>query len=353
MAVKILLQADGGGGGSTPQDNTFTRFNFSDDVISGVPSRVTYAMWSNNVSILQTFFTGSQGPPTSTNDARYYYNIYGVGGADSASAQVELSVAYGHISGSGSITSDKDNPTKAVYGQFRNFLLDNPRSRFILNSGSVILNDFFAITIKRANLKQKLDAGNWELHLTDDNADKKMVHLIDDSGDSQDAVTDRVGRVLNVVSGTIAGGVYSGTTKHFGLCYPDYGIIILSPHILSKSIGWAYNTGSTAYMDQAGKFFSMMSASSYFAARSEELISSTHYFVRVKNRNYNYSTNPTFYSASDGTLIKSSFANDPRTYITSVGLYNNSNELVAVAKLSQPVAKSFEKEALIKVRLDF
>jgi len=336
----------------TNNNNTFTPFNFSDDVITGAPSRVTYAMWSNNVSILQTFFTGSQGPPTSTNDARYYYDIYGAGGAASASAQVELSVAYGHVSGSGSLTSDKSNPTKAIYGQYRNLLLDNPRSRFILNSGSVILNDFFAITIKRANLKQKLDAGNWELHLKSTSS-LSEIHLIDDSGDSEDTVTDRIGRVLNVVSGTIAGGAYAGNSKHYGLCYPDYGIIILSPHVMTQSLAWKYDTGSDAYKDQAGLFFGMLSQSSYFAARSEELISSTHYFVRVKNKNYNYSTNPSFYSASDGTLIKSTFANDPHVYITGVGLYNNSNELVAMAKLSQPVAKSFEREALIKVRLDF
>ena len=44
---------------------------------------------------------------------------------------------------------------------------------------------------------------------------------------------------------------------------------------------------------------------------------------------------------------------NPRTYITTVGLYNDNNDLVAVAKLSQPVAKDFTKEALIRVKLDY
>ena len=44
---------------------------------------------------------------------------------------------------------------------------------------------------------------------------------------------------------------------------------------------------------------------------------------------------------------------NPRVYITTIGLYNDSNELVAVAKLSQPLAKDFTKEALIKVKLDY
>ena len=45
--------------------------------------------------------------------------------------------------------------------------------------------------------------------------------------------------------------------------------------------------------------------------------------------------------------------NNPKVYITTVGLYNDTNDLVAVAKLSQPIAKDFSKEALIRVKLDY
>jgi hypothetical protein len=44
---------------------------------------------------------------------------------------------------------------------------------------------------------------------------------------------------------------------------------------------------------------------------------------------------------------------DPKVYITSVGLYDTNYNLVAVAKLSRPLQKSFDKELLIKVKLDF
>ena len=44
---------------------------------------------------------------------------------------------------------------------------------------------------------------------------------------------------------------------------------------------------------------------------------------------------------------------NPKVYITTVGLYNDNNELLAVAKLSQPIAKDFSKEALIRVKLDY
>jgi len=333
-------------------NTTFTLFNFNDDVVTGVPNRVTHAMWSNNVGTLTSMFTSSLlSPPASTNTSRHYYDVYG--SSITSSAQVEFSIAYGHISGSGSLTSDRENPTKAIYGQYRNLLLDNPRSRFTMLSSSAALDDILAISIKRANLKQKLDAGNWQLNVKGVN--DAVLQLIDNSGDSQDISTDRIGRVLSVISGTIDGGAYQGlgSTRAYGNCYPDYGIIILSPRHVSQSATFVYDTGSDAYKNNAGSFFAAVSRSAYFAARSEEQIASIHYFVRVKNKNYNYSTNPTFYSASNGDLIKSSFANDPHVFITSVGLYNNSNELVAVAKLSQPTEKSFDREALLKVRLDF
>jgi len=88
-------------------------------------------------------------------------------------------------------------------------------------------------------------------------------------------------------------------------------------------------------------------------ARSAETISSTHYFVRLRNKEYNYSNNPTFYNADTGVLTFADFRNDPRVYITTVGLYNEDNELLAVAKLSKPVQKSFDEELLLRVRLDF
>jgi hypothetical protein len=75
--------------------------------------------------------------------------------------------------------------------------------------------------------------------------------------------------------------------------------------------------------------------------------------VRLRNKEYNYSNNPTFSNTSTGVLVQSEFKNDPKVYITTIGLYNDSNELLAVAKLSKPVRKSFDEEVLLRVRLDF
>ena len=86
---------------------------------------------------------------------------------------------------------------------------------------------------------------------------------------------------------------------------------------------------------------------------SQEQLSSDFVFVRARSDEFNYSTNPSFISGSTGAVLFDSFINDPQVYITSVGLYNNNQELVAVAKLSRPLLKDFTKELLVRVKLDF
>jgi hypothetical protein len=96
-----------------------------------------------------------------------------------------------------------------------------------------------------------------------------------------------------------------------------------------------------------------MAAGKAFIARSAESITSTNYFIRLKNKDYNYSNNPTYYTGSNPQTVLEPFRIKPITYATTIGLYNDSNELLAVAKLSRPIQKSTDKEALIRVRLDY
>ena len=90
-----------------------------------------------------------------------------------------------------------------------------------------------------------------------------------------------------------------------------------------------------------------------FTLNSQETVTSDYVFVRPRSSEFNYSENPSFISGSTGEVIYSDFINNPQVYITTVGLYNDTNELPAVAKLSRPLLKDFTKEALIRVKLDF
>ena len=95
-----------------------------------------------------------------------------------------------------------------------------------------------------------------------------------------------------------------------------------------------------------------MSLGANFQLNSEETITSDYIFVRIKNSDFNYTTNPSMISGS-GEFYFPSLVENPQTYITTVGMYNDNNELLAVAKLSKPLVKDFTKEALVRVKLDF
>jgi hypothetical protein len=81
-------------------------------------------------------------------------------------------------------------------------------------------------------------------------------------------------------------------------------------------------------------------------------LNSAVYFCRVNNTDFNYSTNPT-YVASSKIVVKTNAQDLPVTYVTTVGLYSADNELLAVAKLSEPLKKDPTTEFTLRVRLDY
>jgi|7_EtaG_2_1085326.scaffolds.fasta_scaffold00141_15 hypothetical protein len=359
----------------TPIEDTDKRTN----IISTVSSPV----WSGGTATLTSFYTGST---QSASSGDYYYDIYDKAGSDTTRA-VQFAVSYGHVHGSGSkSTSAGNNPSKAIYRQFRNICIKNAHSgvRFNFNADGAGTSydgkDIFAISVNRARYREKLDPGNWELHLSGSRAQgrgESVLKLIDDSGATADSTIKASQRRFNVVTGSISDGTSrikttavnqsAGGSGSFGYVYPELGIIVLNAEaIASHSIGY-HNSGSVAVKtnalnlvrssgtnnDNAKQLVDCINSGSYFQARREEQIKSSHYFCRVKSGEYNYSQNPTYFTGSNAELKNSSFVQDPKSYITTVGLYNDNNELLAVAKLSQPLLKSKDREAVIKVRLDF
>jgi len=81
-------------------------------------------------------------------------------------------------------------------------------------------------------------------------------------------------------------------------------------------------------------------------------LNSAIYFCRVNHNDFNYSANPTYLSGSK-IRVKENTLDSPVSYITTVGLYSPNNELLAVAKLSEPLKKTPESEVTIRVRLDY
>ena len=360
QASLMLITTKGGTTAPTTVMKVYSPFS-DDDIVKNLSRRVTTGQWTGDTGSLVTFFTSSA---QSASSGDWYYDIYNSNPDVSSSAEIQFSVAYGHKNGGGypriSVLNTSKEPTRAIYAQYRNILLDPEDDEFTF-ANDWSSDHIFVINIQRSRLKQKMDAGNWELTLT---TGSTTITLIDDSTDKFDQNVSEGGRVYNVVSGTLNVGsdptiqlaAASEPSGGYGLFYPDRGIIILNPHALEAHMSdftVATASNSTTIHDNKYYFFEMINGGASFTARNEEIVTSTHYFVRAKNRDFNFSNNSTYYTSSDGTLKVSSFVGDPHTYITTIGLYNDANELLAVAKLSQPILKSFDREALVKVKLDF
>ena len=350
----------------------YKRFGEFDKVNAKVEV-VTTGLWSGDAGSLTSFFTSST---QVTNSGNYYYNVYSTNPLTDSSAVAQFAVAYGHVNGSGSVSlSNSDDAllaSKATYAQYKSILLDPTDSKFSFENGSGVANDsndIYAINLNRARYREKMDAGNWTLKVSGSNG---VFHFIDDSGKKFGDNLGKAGRVFKVVSGSLNLGTENEATintttasnnEGYGLFYPDRGIVILNPSAIADTIGdvkpWGGSSqsvsGSLSVSVEQQNHKLLVQAienGGDFEARRTENVSTQHFFVRATNREFNYSNNPTYVTGS-GTFTEKSFETDPKTYITTVGLYNDSNELIAVAKTSQPIEKSFDREVLIKVKLSF
>jgi hypothetical protein len=341
---------------------SFTRLDPTDFVVSA--DSVTAPAWSNNVTTLTSFFTAD---PSTTGS--YYVDVYD-GATSSPSASIQFSVAYGHYAGSGSAPLNSvvigKSPTRITFGQFRNLIYGDAESAVNFGTGNTNSPDLIAIQIDRNRYKESLFPGTFNLTLTGTGT----VNLTDNSNDVSTITYVDGGRVYDIVSGsngtaknspTLAGAAQGYTVSgSYGLFLPDIGLILLNPRALSLGtdaggIVTSFNTtANTVAASSANNnlIYTIINAGARFQLNSQETISSDYVFVRFRNADYNYTTNPSFITGS-GELIYSNFINSPQTYPTTVGLYNDNNELLAVAKMSKPLTKDFTKEALIRVKLDW
>jgi hypothetical protein len=357
------------------QYNIYTLFNEDNgDISETTGTEVTTGLWSGDTGSLSSVFTSSVQFGVS---GEYYYDLYNANPAVTQSAEVQFSVAYGHVSGGGSPPLDPNVlggtstlPTQVTYTQYRNILLNRGESRFSFTDASYT-DDIYVINVSRSRLKQALDPGNWQLGLSGSNG---IRTFIDDSGLGTAVVGNLIAsNVYKIRSGSLSSGIAGGDSNVYGLVFPDYGVILLQPSLISSSVGlqapvnnartstslpFAPFTGSvTTYQYQheglVRSISGAMTANSAFIARSAESITSVNYFVNLGSTKYNYSNNPTYYTGSAPQLVLPAFRNKPISYVTTIGLYNDANELLAVAKLSRPVQKSGDKAVLVRVRLDY
>ena len=192
---------------------------------------------------------------------------------------------------SGSLAGDADG-TQRVYRQFANIIQGDSTSNLPIGSS------FYALTIRRANFKESIHPSSFSIN---------GVRLLTGSAD---------------VNYCEAGREYVSTDSTFYL-YPDIGVVL-------KTANTWTNT----------------------KAASEEIDTIGYAFIRAGAAEFNYSTNPSFLDENDYVRF-TEFAYDPKVYPTTIGLYNDNGDCLAVAKLPKPTKKDFNTDLLFKVELKF
>jgi hypothetical protein len=350
----------------------YKRLDPEDFVVSA--DSVVAPAWSTNIPTLTEMYTSSVQEIGSSGN--YYLSIYQTESLQN-SAEVQFSIAYGDAQGSGSYLYDPGvptlSPTRTVYGQFRNLIYGDENAEFIF--GSVTQPNFYVISVNRSRYKESLFPGSLNLTLF---SGVNSIILTDNSNDVTTTTYCDAGRIYQIVTGSNGYAVASAQANNgatlgqtlsgsYGLFLPDIGTIVLNPAALAlpyisgginlqtpRNSNFDDNTPALLY--KSGSGYGMTSGSgagSSFQILGQETVTSDFIFIRARNAEFNYSVNPSFISGSSGNILYDQFIQNPVTYITGIGLYNDTNNLLATAKLSKPLKKDFTKEALVRVKLDF
>jgi len=327
---------------------------------------------------------------TSSQTGQATNETYFVGIAHSSTPTIqEFDVAFGSTNGYGAnVETNTKSETEAIYKQFASLLLaptevtggffiSSPASNSTITTGKD--EEIYVMSARRSNMKDRINKGTWTIAFSGSNsagtAASPILELTDDSVNDSPTATP-VGDRYNIVSGA-AGTVHSeSTARNYGFFYPNLGILVFSAAELSASIpgkadntmdtvafgnsvhtGFGYATASndTANRKTALRFINCLSSGSgaLLTFRDEEDQVSAQYFCRARSGQMNFSNNPTFVSGSLNELRQSTMKGNPTTFITSVQLYNDAGEMVAVGNLSTPLKKNFSSEATIKVKLTY
>jgi len=224
-------------------------------------------------------------------------------------------------------------------------------TEFTFANGTTGSGEIFVVNFAREQSKDGIDKGNWTLTLS--GSTNNRIELCDNSNESspsQPTVGINTGEAYYVVSGSGTTMLGTAADSSMGIVYPKLGLIILDAESCSLKTDIALDDDD---VQENINIFHNMFVSGSFTARDEEKISSTHYFCRIKNKNYNFTNNPTWQTGSAGLMKYTEMYNDPQVYVTTIGLYDNSNKLLATAKLNKPQLKNFERELLAKIRVQY
>lgn len=360
---------------------THKAFDEDTDILVDQREIVTAPLWSSGQGSLNSIFTSSAQTGI---QKEYYYEIYN-SQSNAQGSEVQFSVLYADSKGSGSSTGSLDTdllirPTKTNYLQYSQILLPIGIDTFTFMDGETSEQSseyVYIINVNRSRFKDRIDTANWQLslaainHVGEVNPTASIITLIDDSSGTTTSLNALGGRVYNIRSGSIENGIKTGDMTPYGLFYPDNGIVVLNGRALDTYLTFGtMRTPATA----SGEFnhkrlFTSISGAMQrntttfsFKGRTSEVMSSLYYFARLRWDEFNYTNNASFFStdtANYGQLKHPWMApsqgtpGHPEVFPTTIGLYDDDENLLAVAKVSRAIKKTFDNEIIFKIKLDY
>lgn len=325
---------------------SFKAFDLSQDVASVVSSinevvSISSSIYANDLNV--KFFSNIAS--SSADQGGYWESIYDSSPTSSLSTAL-FDVTYGYATGSiynlpVTSTSSQNEKVK-IYREMASVLLGDPDSIFTINS--VPASECYFIMLKRGIQKDEVKKGATQLII---NQTSGQVTASDD------------GAVVNFKQ-TIGGDyapLKSGSTE-LGQVWYNAGVIVLG-----VTASWPGNTSwsgskTSENLQSSGTINQLTDGLRRHIERvnfhNQTNLYSTIYFCRATNSEFNYSSNPTFVDDNKRIRVTSgSNILQTRTYITTIGLYDANDNLLAVAKLNKPITKSPDTESVFRIRLDY
>ena len=280
--------------------------------------------------------------------------------SSSANHIFDLTVGHSNDSAFSSSANTQNKDKINMYNQMAQVLMGYDASGSIrkfdedgdLSSGGTKLNEVFFVNFARLLQKDEIKKGSFSL-VNSPAGDYGILYATSSTTNGVTHLTNDqvpVGLVfyqagIAVVSGSIFndavhGGVLSNTAGTTNLRNP------FNAHVPVD--GFQFVSGSSI----SGSTDAIRNRLYNISFNNTTELNSTVYFCRASHNEFNYSSNPTYLSDSK-IVVKSESLDQPISYITTVGLYSANNELLAVAKVSEPLQKTPDTELVLRVRLDY
>lgn len=351
----------------------FHPFQVGTDVIVGRDNLKTVGSFNKKQSPM-SYHTSSLQNELSK---KYYYEIVDTSYCENEKPISYFSVSYGNKNGSGSLYEGyetNDSPSRAIYSQTRLLALESNETEFKFYTNGVLgsRGDIYVINFNRDSLSDRIDPGNFEISLKSlDVLSNVVMTFIDNSEDILESKysNNYLFTSFDIVSGSLGNGIHDSGTGSiqtnsnittYGKVYPNLGIIVFDAEKLDNELDFSTGLTINTNSNNSYKLFTAISGAAslgyHLKARASKNNKSNHYFVKVTAGSSNYSNNPTMVNLNNqnNNIMKYNyFKYNPTTYITTVGLYNDAKELLAVAKLSKPILKTPNKDILIKIKLNW